>query len=320
MRLCFPAFHCNFDSSFRSEEDSIGATLCGRWESKEKINTKVESNSRLSAPVLGCQWLGYNRVHIRESRVFSTYPGKRVEYMRYEYNSTTGCELENYSRQIVGYGDWELESHSKGDSILAKLSINWRKVMIRSRLNQVNILEDKESINWLFKSVDPIYFFDLNLLNMCIEHLTVIPEYDMSEIKSETIKVGGESIRLSNEKLNVDHVPDSKVEEALLRMVTGYSGNVISDMIRKELDVEAKWNEFFKHSGPRIRKVCRWNDIKEFCLIPPSEILHKNSCTLPSVDHIISSDHKTLKIALYPFESTQADTDLIEFSKFKSCK
>ncbi|KAK9173397.1 Uncharacterized protein cmbei_300915 [Cryptosporidium meleagridis] len=303
----------------KSDEYIASAGICGRWETKEKINSELMTGSELRTPVSGCQWLGYNRVHIRESRTYKVSPKKKLEFMRYEYNSTSGCELENYSRQIIGYGDWDVNKYTRGNQTLVDVRINWRKVIIRSRMNHVNILDDLRKINWLYKSLEPVYFYDLNLINTCIEHLTIIPDYDISAIDSKTIKIDGENIKISNEKLNIDHIPDSKVEEALLRMVTGYSGNVISDMVKKEFSIEKDWEEFFKRKSPRMRKICQWNDIKEFCLMPPSEIIHKHSCKLPSVDHLISSDLETLKVALYPYNSTLPETDLIEFSKYKAC-
>lgn len=302
-----------------ADEYIASAGICGRWETKERINSGLMTGSELKSPVSGCQWLGYNRVHIRESRTYKILPKKRVEFMRYEYNSTSGCELENYSRQIIGYGDWNVTSYTRGNHTLASVRINWRKVIIRSRMNNVNILDDMSKINWLYKSLSPIYLYDLNLLNTCIENLAVVPDYDTTEIESKTINIDRNTIRISNEKLNIDHVPESRVEEALLRMVTGYSGNVISDMVKKEIGIEKEWEEFFKHKSSRMRKICRWKDIKEFCLMPPSEIIHKNSCILPSVDHLISNDLESLKVALYPYNSTLPDTDNIEFSKFRNC-
>ncbi|KAJ1604771.1 hypothetical protein OIY81_2923, partial [Cryptosporidium canis] len=302
-----------------SDEYIASAGICGRWESKEKINSELMTNYELKSPVSGCQWLGSNRIHVRETRTYRTHPAKRVEFMRYEYNSTSGCELENYSRQIIGYGDWKVNSYQRGNYTTADVKINWRKVIIRSRMNNVNILDDMSNINWLYQSLGPVYFYDLNLLNQCIEHLAVVQDYDSTEIESKTISVDGGTIQVSNEKLNIDHVPDSKVEEALLRMVTGYSGNVISDMVRRELSIEKEWEEFFRHKGPGMRKICRWTDIREFCLMPPSEIIHKNSCITPSVDHLISNDLESLKVTLYPYNSTQYDTDMIEFSKYKNC-
>ncbi|KAH8741946.1 hypothetical protein FG386_002321 [Cryptosporidium ryanae] len=276
-------------------------------------------------PVKGCQWLGNKRIHIRETRNYTTKPSKNVEFIRYEYNSTSGCELENYSRQIIGYGKWEILSVNRDENnyenYMVKMRINWKKAIVRTRSDKgFSFAQDKKDINWLYPSLDPVYYYDLNLINTCIKHATLASEYDTNEITTENIKLDGEEVLLSNEKFSIDYLPESKVEEALLRMVTGYSGNVISDMIKKDLDLKSKWENHFKNASYRVRKVCKWNDIKEFCLTPPSELVNnKNSCVLPSTEQIISPEKDTLKVSMYPFEFSRSDTDQIEFSKYNDC-
>ncbi|KAK6589709.1 hypothetical protein RS030_179 [Cryptosporidium xiaoi] len=276
-------------------------------------------------PVQGCQWIGSRRIHVRETRNYTLKPSKSVEFVRFEYNSTSGCELENYSRQIIGYGRWEILSINRDENnyenYKIKMKIDWKKAIIRTRSNEgFSFLKDKKNINWLYPSLDPVYSYDLNLINTCIKHITLTSEYDTNEIVTEKIKLDDDEILLSNEKFSIDYLPESKIEEALLKMVTGYSGNVISDMIKKEVNLKSKWENHFKNASYGIKKVCKWDDIKEFCLIPPSELINNNnSCTLSSIEQVISPENSILKVTMYPFEFSRSDTDYVEFSKYSNC-
>ncbi|EEA05186.1 uncharacterized protein CMU_042600 [Cryptosporidium muris RN66] len=288
----------------------IKYSICGKWETKERrggLSNKDDIN------ISGCQWIGCHRIHIRESRKYAITPRNIVEFTRYEYNSTTGCEPENFRRLIMANGIWEVKDESK-----SKIKIIWKKIIIRTKPNNINILDDIKKTNWKYKSIDPEYFLNLNLLNTCIKYAGLANNYFFESYNSSTITVNGQTIKVSNEPMIIDNIEQSKAEEALLRNLTGYSGNIITDKLPQEDTLEDKWAFFFRYAEPWTKNVCKWEEIREFCSNFPVE--DNNKCITYELEHIINNTSSSLKLPLYPFKPEMANTDMIEFYRFRKCK